>query len=98
MLPYIERISIRARAINKLCLNFTLLRFLHLLLPAMKLRQGKFFTRVCDSVHRGVSLRQPLDRDPWTETSLDRDYPDRDPPGQIPPGQRPPDRDPLPTP
>ena len=53
MLPYIESTSIRARAINKLCLNLTLLRFLHLLPPAMKLRQGNVFTRVCDSVHRG---------------------------------------------
>ena len=36
------------------------------------------------------------DRDPQTETSLDRDHPDRDPPDRDPLRQRPPlDRDPL---
>ena len=70
-----------------------------LLLPATKLRQGNAFTGICDSIHRGARRvsametppeRDPLNRDPQIETSVNRDplwteIPlETDPPGQRP--------------
>ena len=74
----------------------------NLLPAATKLRQGNVLTRVCDSVHRGVSAsvqtpgkRQtpPKVRPPRSDTPLGQTPPPRsDPPGQTPPKRQTPPR------